>query len=261
MIKWITKWVLVIGVILAGSACEIGKVGDPILIADVEEEFTVELQEKFSPGKRELLLKLATVKQQDCSNYQIRYQWLQRLKQLQLSIRDLVRTSDCQPGPAPALATVTAGNFATGDYELTIDLQQTVVNEGILTITPELYRIKMNTEYGLSFLNRELRQIPNETIWGYIAYSPAKLNTARELRDALQKQTQGLALRSGDYGYFSASASNISLKGVPGNLTYFPLVRRFTGQGDELAALIGNFRDIHGAELQVVMQDTNGRIY
>lgn len=246
------------------TACRTDEPDDPIIVPEVEKEFVVEMRERPGPAPRSLQLHLRTVKNQDCTDLGIQYEWTVALTNLRLDILGIRRPANCMPGQAPAQETVTAGVLPEGLYDINIKLRNAVANTGTLLLTEETYYLNMQAEEGLVIPIKQLRRIPEHIIWGYVGFSaPSMASTANSFVNELAAMSAVHGLSAGHYGHFQISSGSGSpvITGAPIDLNLRTFVYRFTGNADDLRNLVQAYRNSQGNLLQIRLQSIQGQVF
>ncbi len=189
--------------LLSAESCQLAKLNDPIVVTDVEEEFYVDLIEDLQTEPRQLKFLLATIQEEPCENYRIQVSSQRLANRINLSINDIVIPDDCIPGNAPAKAETAFGALQNGFYRLSIDLKQTVFNDGQLTVSDDRYIVSMTKKEGIVFVQQELLKIPVNIAWGYLTYeSEAGKALADQFIASLNELGENKSFTKGYYGYF-----------------------------------------------------------
>ncbi len=250
--------------IVSLGACQIGDLGDPIVVPDVEREFHIDLWENLYPESRELVFQIETVEEQECQNATISYNLIRTGNSVKLSLNDITKPVDCQPGPVRIMANAPAGRLNGGLYTMKLDLKNTVFNEGQLTVTNEMYSLDMNTDYGFTFRHKRLLRVPQQTYWGYlVCETPDQESIASaflsELEDASIKEN----FTVGYYGHFTVNTdSSVEVREVPANgavVKSFLLKYEDTGSG--IRQQINAFRAAHGTALPLKVFNAKGETW
>ena len=255
--------VLLYFLLLGLYSCNVSSLEDPIVIADLEDEFVLTPWEILSPGERSLAFRIRSVATESCSNYAIDSPHYISGNKINVSIKDIVAPSACEPGIAPAGSEVDLGQVNTGIYGLRVDLKGTVVNEGQLVVNENSYNVQMFTENGIQFDHSRLRRVPDEAVWGYLDYSKTgDPSQAQKFITDLESITAELPLIEGYYGYFTQEeGGKISINDQPTGEYILPFVYRMDAASESFASLVDSYRDRYGETLDVVLLDADGQIY
>lgn len=225
------------------SACK--KENDPDIIVNIEDDFYVNMFEDISNGERRLEFRLTSIKEQECLNYSIDYNlsFNEGSDMLELSINDLVQPEICIEGTSTASVTVPFGEISDGTYTLFINLKDAITNHGRLSVDDTHYQLDLDSDDGIEITNDILYRVPQQTIWGSIAYdsnnqednADAILNDLEEVNGIRTIQDDN-AYSSGYYGYFDLDESkSISLQVKPEKEYHKPFI--YTVEGDDLTAI------------------------
>lgn len=254
---------LVFMVLVAVSGCKIDSLQDTIVIADVEKEFKIDYWEELSPTKRGLVFQLETIKDGNCLNSTINYQFIVAGTKISLSLDDILTPADCVPGIAPAVATAKSGFLAYPTYDLTIDLKNTVVNKGALTANSDNYRITMQTEAGLDFVNKKLNRIPDNTFWGYVAYPDGQTALTDEWLGSVTGIAEAVSAKEGYYGHFTINNNTpqkIFLRNEPENTAFQAFFLKLNGTEFDLKSKVASFQNAHTAPVQLKVYTAWGEV-
>lgn len=243
------------------AGCQLGAPEDPIIIPDVEKEFTLDLWENLGVDKRELVFLIQTVKNQNCQNYQIECYLEQKNKDWALSISKIVPPEVCQPGSSPAKNTVNAGQVYPSTIKFAVDLRETIVNQGMLNVTEESYKLSLFSQNGLQVSKTELLRIPSSAIWGYVAYqSNAKANADKFIQEINAISTP-VSYKKGYYGHFSITDKGTTINGQPNDLPITTFVRQYVLDRSKLSELVERHRSANGENLKITLLTGFGDVF
>jgi|GEM_PF-6928827 len=112
----------------------------------------------------------------------------------------------CVSGNAPAFEKVKVP-AEEGYYSISIDIGDYIHNTGSLVVEKDVYKIYLNSRYGMAIPNYVMYKIPEGTIWGYAvapngASQKEVMNTVRSGLDSITDDTD---LTEGYYGYYAVS--------------------------------------------------------
>ncbi|MEM6967078.1 MAG: hypothetical protein AAF573_20110, partial [Bacteroidota bacterium] len=177
----------------------------------IEDEFMILLWENLSPSGTSFNLNIKTIESQSCENTLIDVVPSVFANNIAVTIHD-IPTPDCSDAVFPATAEIILGNIAEENYNVQVSLKNVVNNEGIMIVTPDYYEIEMGQLNGIVMPEQRLYKIPNNTIWGYIAYSEDSLNVVTDafvagLADVADPRTY----TDGYYGYFSVDNNELTI--------------------------------------------------
>jgi len=246
------------------TGCSFDNTGDPIIVPEVEKEFQVELREQLGPAPRRLRVLLQTVKLQPCLNTSIEHELLPAPGLIRIDIAGIALPDNCLTGAAPARDTIQLSYLENRNLLFEVNLKNTISNEGSLSITDEAYTLNMGTEKGLVFPFKQLRRIPDYTIWGYAGHSsPSAAGIAGQFVNEIFARSTSANLQAGNYGYFSVApgSGNITVADSPADLTLRPFAFRFTGNVDDLRNITEAYRNQYGALLQIKLLAVTGEVF
>jgi len=244
------------------SSCQLANIGDPIVVADVEEEFEIIALEKLSPDERSLMFEIETLNDEPCDNALIDARLTKVSYQLRISLQDIIAPTDCIPGSAPARTSLDAGPLDPGYYQLTIDLKSEVINDGQLTVRGDRYLINMETTNGFALTNKELLRIPDNTIWGYAAYETADDQAlAGEFREAVAAMAEAGDFRVGYYGHFQQTADQILLREAPREDRILQFAYHYSGTDEAMQKLVDQYRATYSDRLELRIFNDDGEVF
>jgi len=195
--------ILLLALILL-SGCQ-GSKDDPNEIIAISDELKVEMWEGLGNEEREFMLRISTVSNLDCHNFQLAYSLTRPNGHVILSINNIIEPADCEPGVGPAKSVAVVGPFENGIHDIEINLQNSdIVNKGRLFTFNDRYELDMETDHGIVLTDEPLFRVPQETYWGYLGYEDATLATAinNDFFTALGTLSNQENYNAGDYGYF-----------------------------------------------------------
>lgn len=256
------RWVLIALIAFSTSTCKLESIQDPIIVTNIEKEFYINLWEELYPNSRQLRIDIQSLKKQDCLNYTIAYDWEASDKKFSLSINNIVPPGDCLPGVAPAHTEVSVGDLTPKFYNMDIVLDETVINEGQLTVDEGSYTLQMETEEGIIIPEKTLRRVPDNSAWGFVAYqNTTDQMAASHLLSDLEEQGEAMDLREGKYGYFSFLDNKLLVSGAPAQGQVSSFIINYSGDEKSLEELANNFRDLHTGSVTLKIFTASGQEY
>lgn len=239
------------------SGCRVDSMTDPIIIPDVEREFTIDMLEILDIGDNLLTLQIKTIRNENCLNTGIDYSLRQSGNQVGISLNKISPPLNCQPGSAPAQASINFEKLTLGNFDFSIDLLQTITNEGTLVNGASAYRLNMKTENGIQVLHNELLKIPENTIWGWISYSGSTQQAAAGALTDISLLSSGRSFDQGYYGYFEINEDQLSIRQSPEDQVFLPVLTNIKPENiAALQELLQHYRREYQPE-QLSIQLTN----
>jgi len=259
MLRKFTFALFLLVTLLIGTGCDLDSLTDPIVITEVEDEFNVSMWEVLDSTGRQLEFRIETIKELNCENAEISYSFLREGNYLELRFNEIVEPEDCNPGIGRAEATAVAGRLEDRIYDVEIDLQETIINEGRLSVDPVRYALNMESQDGIRIDQTTLHRVPRNAIWGYISFPDSLAQEAFAAQDQLENSLRELDLNPGYYGYFTLANNTLGIRNAPkdGNLISFIYDRSGQTFGS-IKPMITAFR---GRGLQLEVTDDWGRSY
>jgi hypothetical protein len=178
---------------------------EELLVINVAKEFEIQLLEKLSPENNEFELIITTLNSQSCINAEIAYSDNQTADKVGIRIDGVSNPVDCIPGVGPVSEYVSL-LLDNGSIAIDISLKNEVVNSGTLNLFSDRYSINLETHHGIEYSSKEIKRIPEELIWGYIASEDqATQNNITEILSSFNSTSgfSNIELSKGDYGHFS----------------------------------------------------------
>ncbi len=249
--------------LLVAAGCKIDSLQDTIVVADVDDEFSIDYWEELAPGKRGLVFNIETIKEEECLNATINYQFSISGSRIGLSLDDILTPSDCVPGLAPVIENIKSGALVFPYYELSIDLKNTVVNKGTLSVNADNYRISMLTEAGLNFVNKKLNRIPDTTFWGYVAYPAGHQSVSADWLASISSIAAPVDAKEGYYGHFTINNNTpqkIFLRNEPQHAPFDAFYFKLDAPAAELKEKIAAFNNAHSALVQLKVYTAWGEV-
>ena len=155
------NWLILIVVIIVASNCQLNSLEEPIIIADIQEEFKIEMQEVLTSGVRPLQFKVSSIEEEDCLNFTITTPVNKIGNKIGISIQEIIQPNDCQVGVGPAIGHANLGLMTGGIFDLTVDLKNTVFNDGQLILSDDIFQLKLFSQTGLKLPYTELIKLPD----------------------------------------------------------------------------------------------------
>lgn len=245
------------------SGCSLNELDTPVIVSEVRQEFSVEMRELPGPEPRKLQFWVQTIEPPDCAEADIRYDFWPTPGRFRLDIAGVSKPANCQPATEPVLEMVDLGVLSNGDYQVGINLRNTITNQGLLSRSNASYTLQMNSEQGIKIKYRQLLRIPPQTIWGYVAYgTPAMGSVASAFINELNQLAPNVALSPGNYGHFWVPSGNsqVVIQESPEALTQRTFVGRYSGNMDDLQALVQAYRLAHGSMLEIRLMAITGEV-
>lgn len=249
------------------SACELAKIEDPIVVANIDDEFYVELREILSKNDNTFALHVETIEEENCTNSEIAFSIEPNGTGYKVTLNQITVPDVCDPGQKRIATDIPMSNFPNGSYSIQVNLRDLVKNNGILQVTDSFYRLSMNSSEGFSFSNSTLNKIPNDLLWGYIDIENASSEQTRVV-DAFLEEISNLGvdaeLSSGFYGYFKILENDpdpIILGQETEGQQLKSFIRRYSGNQVEVTKMVDNLKKELGASVNVRIFDGAGWQY
>lgn len=252
-----TLWML-----LALTSCNVGLEESPKLISDIDDEFSIDLLEVFTPQTSSLEFRTTAISNRRCVNYQINQELSIGFFSINLNFSKVVvsgqQNCDTQE-PVTAVARLNA--LENGVYELQFNINKNIISKGKLLVSDEDYELVFNATNGIILLNRKLNRIPKQTVWGFISYQENSLDeTHEQLVAEFKRLTQVTQLPVGNYGYFNIDTDHqIRPKTFPSNGKYFPVIGHYDNF-ESIRLLVEKYRTEHTG-LTLNFYTANGDVF
>ena len=248
-------------------SCEVESLDDPIIVPVVDQEFNFQLwQNLSSTGSSPLEIRMSTVEDYDCMNVAILSNYTRVGNRLELTLFDILDPEACLAGSGPAYGIEAIDDIEESSYDLRIELQGVVSNVGTLMATNEAFTVAMQDENGISWLQYEMRRIPENAVWGYIGYADATgLALAEDFLAELAAAGSASTLADGYYGYYTlkedGSTIEINQTGLPPADQNMTFISQFDGSAGELEQLILDFLADADPQFRLMVRDGKGNAW
>lgn len=240
------------------------KENDPGIEVNIPKTFQLGIQEVFDGGERILELKLKSLELFSCAGTKIDYSLIQGEDFIDLSVNEIIEPDPCIPAEEAAQNTIQLGALRDGSWPVEISLRQTVRNPGLLVVKPATIELLLFSQYGLITERTLLRRIPNQTIWGYVAYQNEQQlsitnNFLAELADLSARQVY---FPPGYYSNFIVLPSgNVSVQMPPTEKLHIPFLHRYDDDPALLKELIDAYRQDYGPQVAIQLFFHDGETY
>ncbi len=239
------------------SACKMESLEDPIIVADIDREFIIDMIEILDISENLLTLRIETIRNENCLNATIEHTVQQSGNQVEISLKKISNPVNCQSGQGPAKTTAKLDQLTLGNYNFSIDLLETITNEGVLVNGASSWRLNLKTENGIQILHNELLKIPEYSIWGWVSYSGSTQQVAARVLDDISQLSSGRTFEPGYYGHFSLNADQISIRETPDNQYFLPILTHIRPENIPLLQeMLHNYRSTYQAD-QLSIKLTN----
>lgn len=169
----------------------------------VEKEFRIIPWEALDGNDRAFQINIETILNESCEHTIIDVLPTFGNNDISISIRN-IPTPDCLAPIFPATSENMIGTLQSPNYDLEISLKDVIHNDGELFVEDNYYEIKMENLDGIVIPNTRLYKIPENTIWGYVAYADnASEDIANDFVNEIEGTTSVREFEDGFYGYFS----------------------------------------------------------
>lgn len=257
--------VISLAVLLLGlGSCKIENLDDPIIIPLVEQEFTLDLWENLSPTGSTWEIRLETVADEPCENSTILTDYQKIGQNLNLTIFDILAPENCNPVSEPATGSEELLEVIEGDYNLSVELQDIVINNGRLLVTEDLLQVNMDTEDGIGWLHTELRRVPTGALWGYVAYeSGDQQQEADSFIHSVQAIAAPLSVVNGYYGHFTVTngGTAVTVNSRPEGMASKSFLFEYDNDTLDITQLVEEFRTNAPAGMTVEVFNYKGKIW
>lgn len=222
---------------------------DPRVIADISDDFYIDLWEVLKSPARSFALNVETIDAQECANTLLDYTSKRSGISLTVSLNDLLapHPTECVEAPGAIKTSIELGYLAVGKYDVQINLKNAVINEGILTVTDDAYHLAMYTDEGFHLRQTSLLRVPENSFWGYVAYDDnAAATAAQNFIADLKAVNTDFSPGLGYYGYYTVENNKkIVLRQPPTANTVLPFVLKFGDNPASAKAVLEQYRSTH----------------
>ena len=172
-------------------------------------EVELSMTEFVEEDERTLTLKFLTRKDFPCINYRIKNTLIMDDQSINITLEKVEKADVCLDAIGPASAFVELGHLPNKEYNLNIQLGESIIKSGTLTVSKDAYHIEMHDYESVELVNPDLQRIPDQAVWGLIKY---EMNDNNKKFSKYFDQVMDRAGASdkkfaeGQYGYFEVGA-------------------------------------------------------
>ncbi len=215
-------------------------------------EIELSMAEYIDDDQRTLTLKFLTLKDFPCINYQIKHDVMVDHQAIRIVLEKVEASEVCLDAIGPASAFINLGQLAEKEYDFQIQLGESLINHGTLSVRKEAYLINLVENKGIELLKPELNRIPAQAVWGTVKYPTTETNKkllaflgdGMEIAGASDKK-----FAEGDYGYFQVNSEGKIIQSLDQNVNNEQaFLFEFGGKEGDLKHLLeqinSNFDDV-----------------
>lgn len=225
-------------------------------------EVELSMTEFVDEDQRTLTLKFLTRKDFPCINYRIKHSLTMDNQSIHIVLESIEESDVCLDAIGPASAFVELGYLPEKEYNLTVQLGESIVKSGTLAVSKNAYQVEMHDFDGVELLNPELLRIPEQTVWGLLKYERSEENKELnkffdQVMDQAGASTKKFA--EGDYGYFKVGADGKISQPISNKETVVeqPFLFDFSGDTDDLEMVLKQINNKY-EEVQIRMYNAKG---
>jgi len=247
------------------AACSVDEDENPKVIADIEDDYFIVLWEDLGLPARSLQFQVETVDEQACENTFIDYAYRRSTSALNLSLNGILEPhpSECNESPTTIQETIDLGFLSEGVYDIQINVKNAVINNGLLTVRNDRYQLEMYTDDGFQLQQTELRRVPENTFWGYVAYRDTDASPlATDFLNKVEEAAAPLSLKVGYYGHFDVQDDkSLVLADVPSNKYIKTFAYAFDSNQDAVETLLDEYRTMYDEQLELKIYTDTGEVW
>jgi hypothetical protein len=232
-------------------------------VIDINDEFYIGAFESFTPVGRFINLNVTSIEPYKCSDAEINISHIVDGQHLDVTIEGIEEEAPCS-GPEKYLSSdVELGQFVNSNYQLNISLGNIVNNSGALIVNDESLILDFDSPKGFICKPTETLRIPENTVWGFASTNENDFNgTLINFVTDLSLLCQPIVMKPGPYSGFSIENSGkLSFDDDSQVMNVHTFYFKFTGNDDDLVALLKEYREDSGTKAEYIVFCTNGRIY
>lgn len=204
------------------------------LYVGIEKEFALELREDLRPTGNVLAFYMETFENQPCSDVRIEYDLVKKDREIRLQIQQLSFPEPCEGMEAPATLSAPLGGLDEGLYSVSFNLQSTIESVGFLEVFSDRFILDIPVQNGIQLVANELMRIPDELVWGYVAYDfPEQESSGASFLSEIGAFFEPIACEDGNYGYFEIRNEELYLleavEGLENVVTFYGKVNGSIG--------------------------------
>ncbi len=216
----------------------------PDIVPTIADEFNIQLWEHLSPNGNSLSLLVETIEDHDCLNSIIRNEISIQSTNLIVNLDGIVQPENCIEGIAPAAADVSFSTLPIGNYDLEINILSLIKNVGFIDVSPNTFKIELNSSDGIHISNNELNRIPNNTFWGYIALDKMDLTTVTSgFLEEIEILKDDFSFDNGNYGHFKFTDEVLDFEVSTAFPDHEKFAFKYSGDLKDLTRTIKEYRE------------------
>lgn len=192
---------------------------DVTIVDNVEPEFNLDLVEKLDAPYKPIQIRVATLKEQNCKAI-IHNNAFRNGRTISFNINQWSADEPCTEEMKIQDTLITIDVLTPGTYDLKVRVASDLYSDGTLTVTPDRYLFECQKPLGFVIERTEMLRVPDDLIWGYVAFSNAKYSSDADLLvQELGGMNKEANIKSGNYGHFvMENRTTITLPGLDKNL-------------------------------------------
>ncbi len=171
-------------------------------VLNVEDDFLLQPSQLLTPDGPEAHVQLIALGPQDCLNTTLVTRLTRTQQKLLLDIDGFEMSLPCVEGEHfPSSTHALPGSYAT--YDLTVSLDDVVMNQGLLTVSEQKVVLELFRQEGVSLENSELRLINDKIAWGYLSSENDNTVDFNQVVNTISEWSEEIGkMPDGYYGYF-----------------------------------------------------------
>lgn len=205
-------------------------------------EIELSMAEYIDTDQRSLSFKFLTLKDFPCINYSIKHETVVDPQAIKIVLEKVEVSDVCLDAIGPASAFIDLGQLDEKEYDLQIQLGESLINYGTLSVSKEAYQIDLHDTEGIELLEPKLNRIPAQAVWGMIKYQGEEknkelisfFNEAMDIAGATDKK-----FAEGDYGYFKVNSEGKIIQPLEqGALEEQAFLFDFSGKSEDIEQVL-----------------------
>ncbi|MEK6476853.1 hypothetical protein WJR50_04935 [Catalinimonas sp. 4WD22] len=205
-------------------------------------EIELSMAEYIDSDQRSLSFKFLTLKDFPCINYSIKHETVVDNQAIKIVLEKVEVSDVCLDAIGPASAFIDLGALSEKEYDLQIQLGESLINHGTLSVSKDAYQLNLLESEGIDLLESTLNRIPSQTVWGVIKYQGKEknkelisfFNEAMDIAGATDKK-----FAEGDYGYFKVSSEGKIIQPLEqGELVEQAFLFDFGGKSEDIEQVL-----------------------
>ncbi len=237
---------------------------------NIEEEFNIGIIEKLESNSKSIQLSVETIKSTYCPHSHIGYgyNFFEASNRIEVDLLNVEEDQNCNDKDYNANAIIDLGDLPNGEYDLVINLANTVPNVGALNITDYNYTLTVDPDLGLLVPHKVINKIPEKTIWGFVGFSDveqAVSGAASIMGEIKNNFDNGFQLPVGNYGHFEFKDGEMNFDYQSNFSNSFTFIMSTNEELEKVENFVNDLKSsntlVVDGKIELIFYDSEGNIF